>query len=721
MPDLLTEKWSIANPPPEGDEGVGKFFLGLFEAARAAKEAQNQPERVRMNYQLNRGAHWQSQQSQHKKYQVTFNLQAFYREKNVISMCSRDPKAEVKVVNEIPLKSLPADGQEDGAIRDNLVMNTKLESLWAEAKLKRIHRRAIHLAETYGTQVSRFVPMLQPTKIDGEILYRCLAPVIDPGDPSAHFPAPGNYGQPCEGAYHIVATIWPVATAKRFYRRTLPDGKVVEPNIQGNEDLARDTLALDRQSMTPAVRTSILDGDGFSSDYVGSKNRSQGISESDGGKVLILECWIRDATQETIQVAVTEPVRDETGAEMMDEAGKTLMQPAMRSVVAPDGSQTMEPVTQPEQRDKYPGRVRMVTITADGEHVLRDLPNPNVNSELSREFTQNTFLFDKFPFYKSVSYFDEQSFWGYSLAEQIGPLNLKIDELVSKLVSGAMMQIHPILVLPKDTGLSAKSIKIKPNMIIQPAYSGMTKGIYFIEHPGMGQDAKWLLQFLLQQSDQLASHQEVDRGESPGGVIAASAITALQEQSRTMRENKIAESDAYIEWIGQCMISYLQNFHWEEETIIVQDKPVKFCGQDHIRYKYRYDVVKGSTFIQSDSQKRQDSIEEYKLGAIDTLQLLRDLGRSDAEEIFARMYGEPLAKAIEAMLNAKVITPQDAALIRGKLQAIMAGQVPEHSGMEAPLPGLQASAAGGAQPALPPQQAQATQAGQAPNQTGGSA
>lgn len=673
MVDLLTQKWSIANPPPEGDDGVGKFVLELFEASRADKETRGEPDRLRTNYQLFRGAHWQSQQERHKRFQVTLPLMGFYREKNVISMCSRDPKAEVKVINEIPRESPPTDGQEPkgAAIRDNLVMNTKLESLWSEANLKRIHRRAIHLSETYGTQVSRFVPMLKPVRIDDNtIVYRCLPPVIDPGDPSAHFPAPGNYGQPNEGVYHIVATIWPVATARKFYGND---------NIQGNEDLARETLALDRQTMTPKIRTSVGDAGGFSSDYVGSRNKSLGTSESDDGKVLILECWIRDATQDTIQV--------DGGTE---------------EVVGEDGALISVPVTKNVTRDKYPGRIRMVTITADGKYVLRDQPNPNVNSELPRELTQNTYLFDKFPFYKSVSCFDEQSFWGYSLADQIGALNLKIDELVSKLVASAMMQTHPIMVVGKDTGIATKDIKIKPNAILRPAYSNAAKSIYFVEHPGMGNDAKWLLQFLLRMSDQMASNQEVDRGETPGGVIAASAITALQEQNRTMRENKIAESDSYIEWIGQCMISYLQNFHSEldEETIYVQDEPIKFCGQKHIGYKYQYNVAKGSTFIQSDSQRMADAIKLLEAGAIRTIDLLRAIHWPNAEEIYAAMSGDPINAAIQALLDAKIITSQDAALIQGKLAALKGGQVPDHSGMEAPLPGLQANAAGG-KPALP--------------------
>ena len=671
MPEnLATNPWSIAVIPPRDSPDVGKFFWELFLDSRTDKEDRHLPERWRDNYKLCRGKHWRSNKPEHQRYQLTVNLMSYYREKNVISLCSRNPVAEVKTINgvSVPAELEENDDQSSGkSLTNDMIMNCKVQSWWSETDLQTTLRRAVHINETYGTMFERFVPMLQKIGIDGgQSIYRCLPPVFEPGDPFGHFTPPGNFGQPSDGSYHVVASIWDVAAAKAFYGND---------NIKPEEELAKELLALDRKNDTPPVRNTIADSGGFDNDW-GPSGRG---TERAGGKYrpekcLVLECWIKDR-----KTGPHKEMFEETNA-----LGESIL--VEREVDGP----------------LYPGNIRMVAITNHGDLVLRDLANPNVNMALPRSQTKNTWLFNTFPFHKMVSYLDEQSPYGFALCEQIGPINLRIDEILAKLVQGIMFQANPILVLPKGSGIDAKQITTRPGDIIQPPPGSQPGSIYYLEHPGIGNDGKWLLNALMGLCDQLASHQEVDRGEVPGGVIAASAIEALQEQNRTMRENKIHETDSLVAWRGKCMISYLQNFHWEKETLLVQDVPVPFVGMDHAGCQYQYTVQKGSTYIQSASQKFKDSIELFKSGAIDTLQLLRDAGRADADEIFARMYGAPLSAAIQSMLDAHVITPQDAALIRGKLEAIKAGQTPEHSGMEAPLPGLQANAAGGAQPKLMP-------------------
>jgi hypothetical protein len=668
--DAFGPRWSIANPPPAGDRGVGDFAFELWQAARADKEDRQIPDRHREDYRLFRGDHWRSKLPEHRKHQLTVNLLGYYREKNVISLCSRDPKAEVKVIGGRP-KNLPAETG-DKTFTCNQVMNTKLEGVYSEIGINKILRRAVHTSETYGCQISRFIPMLRPIKVDGAKYHRCLPPVIEPNDPFGHFYAPGNYGQPSDGSHHIVGTIWDVDVAKKFY--LLPDG--TEPDIQADTEDALDIGADDRRSMTPPVREGQSSGAGFPSDWVASqKHNPNGDSITTGGKCLILECWMKDRTEGKHKEFFEEMVETEEGKK------PRLVE---REVDGPI----------------YPGFIRMITICASNKLVLRDTANPSINHGLPRAKTSRTFLYDKFPLYTSLSYKDEYSPWGFSLAEQIGPINLKIDELLSKILKGVLLQINPIMVVSKAAGIDVRKIKSGTNTILE--LPGMLTGreAYYVEHPGLSSDGKWLLTFLLQLSDQLASHQEVDRGQAPSGVIAASAITALQEQNRTMRENKISEVDQYVQWIGMCLIAYLQNFHWESEDLIVQDDVVKFRGWDHMDYRYDYTVRKGSTYIQSDSQKLLDAIELFKLGSIDTLALNKRAGLEDAEEIYARMYGAPMAAAIQSLLDSKIITAQDAALLRGKLEATKAGQVPQNSGMEAPMPGLQATVAGGEQPQM---------------------
>lgn len=689
MENAATKKYSISNPPPPGDKEVGQFVWELFSESRADKEDREYPERWRKNYALYRGQHWTSGKVEHQKFQITVNLMLNDRERTVTNLCARDPKVEVKVIGGLPGMV--------GPVEMNRLMNIKLEAIGSEINLRKLTKRAVHVSETYGTEFDRFVSMQQPVNLPGGgMVYRCLNPVFEQNDPFSHFMSPDNFGQPSDGPYHIVATIWDVETARRFYPR--PDG-TPNDDLVAEEEFAKELLGGDRRGMTPKAKTRVSSGAGFDSNYLPSlKQHSTNKTSFSSGRCLILECWIKDFTEETIEVIDEEsepetvPVIDPaTGYPVMDEMGQVVTE--------------QRPRTLPLKQLKYPGGIRMITVGNRGKVVLKDVPNPNVNPALPRELTKNTFLYDKFPFYKMVSCHDEQSPYGFSLAEQVGPINLKIDELVSTIYMNARLQANPIMYVSKDTGIASADIKNSPNTVLRPAYAASVNGIGYVTPPPTGSDLKWTLEMLLRLRDQLAAFQEVDRGEAPTGVIAAASIQLLQEANRSLRENKISEVDDLVAWRGACMISNLQNFGWETETLVVDNQPVAFTGTDHASYRYQFVVQHGSSYIQSDSQVFKDALELYKLGAIDTEELLTKANWADRRAVIARMNPDSMNAAINKLLDLGAITPQDATIIQGKIAAIQMNQVPDASGAEAPLPGLQGEAAGKPnqmQAALPP-------------------
>jgi hypothetical protein len=184
------------------------------------------------------------------------------------------------------------------------------------------------------------------------------------------------------------------------------------------------------------------------------------------GRALVVEIWIRDYSQEPMMQIVAAPV--------LDEAGQPVLDP-----------ETGEPQTAPQTvtmgyQDKYPGNIRVITLTNHGRLVLDDKPNPNVNPALPREISCKTFLWDTFPFFKANSYEDTTSPWGFASAEQVGDVNIEIDKIVTRILNYISRVTNPPLIIPKDTGITKEMITNQAGLILRPVSTVAAAGIRYL-------------------------------------------------------------------------------------------------------------------------------------------------------------------------------------------------------------------------------------------------
>jgi hypothetical protein len=100
-------------------------------------------------------------------------------------------------------------------------------------------------------------------------------------------------------------------------------------------------------------------------------------------------------------------------------------------------------------------------------------------------------------------------------------------------------------------------------------------------------------------------------------------------------------------------ISMAQNFYNEDRYISYDDEngvkvARKIRGSDMI-VPCRLNVVSGSTLPTSQVQKREETSELFKAGAVDRPYLLRELGVSGRKEILARMDAGPVGQVMTAL------------------------------------------------------------------------
>lgn len=304
----------------------------------------------------------------------------------------------------------------------------------------------------------------------------------------------------------------------------------------------------------------------------------------------------------------------------------------------------------------YPGGIRLVVLAKGGSGgytVLFDGKNPNVNLELSVEDVKRTFGFANFPFYCSRSYLDDHSFWGFAQAETAGDIALAIDEVWRMLIKYLKLSLLPPIIIPKDTGLDKSKFAYIERLVLQPNSGQTADGIRFLQIPA---PPSWLFQvldLLLMFFGRVGQIEDVDRGDAPTGIVAASAIQMLQERAAVLVRAKIRAIDSIVRNRGRWLISFKQNFGVEPEWITIAGTPVQFRGIDFLAENFIYKVESGSTIIKTEAEEREMATQLFQLGAIDQRALLESVKFRGYREVLERMAdGDILDKAAEIFVQA---------------------------------------------------------------------
>jgi hypothetical protein len=437
-------------------------------------------------------------------------------------------------------------------------------------------------------------------------------------DPFAYLPAPGNWRNLNDAPYHIHIYTMPTCVAEeQFGVKDISDDQEI-----------RQVLGEDREESALAVPTHTVGASEsiapVAAGHVPTEPKPRD-SYYKGDRCLIAEIWIRDFTKikKTRQIESFDP---ETGEPVVME--------------------------QVEEVPKYPGNIRVVSITNSGRIVLDDIPNPNINWVLPADIVSKTYLYSRFPFYKANSYEDTASLWGFSMAEMVADINLAIDDLWSMIMSYLKMTLHPPLILPKDCNVPLSKIRYVPRLVIQPASSNTANAIRWLNMPN---PPSWLFQALdtlLAFFDRISQVEDADRGQAPGQVIAASAISMLQERGAVLVRAKIRAVDRLVRERGRCFISFFQNFSAEPEVVVVGDERYEVSGLQLSQYAFDYLVESGSTVAKTEAQEQQQAIDLFGAGAIDRRALLEKLKFDKWKEVIERMGETQLDEALNILIQA---------------------------------------------------------------------
>ncbi len=491
------------------------------------------------------------------------------------------------------------DGFEDGA---DILMTNVIKNWWNESEQQVNLMDSVYNMEIYGTTVEKGVFDVERLEPDTVVL-----------DPFSFFPAPGVWETLEDAPYLCHAYPLDVEQVEALY------------DVEGvNASDSYSLLGKEREEMRPVPSAAGIHGSNFPGNYASeTRHTPDDVTDISEGKALVIEIWVRDPAKEEIEV------------------------------MGPDG----EPIV--IERDKYPGKIRVVTITNNGDLVLDDKPNPNVNHAIDRSLAENTYLCNHYPFALATSYRDTTCTWGFSMYEQTADILKVFNELLARLTAYANLSLLPPLILPKDCGVTRAHVNNKPGLILFPSTTAASQGIRYLQVPNPPGFLFNLIQAYKDFFDLVSQIEDVDRGRPPSQVTAASAILALQERSAVMMRQKIRSIDKLVRMRGRWAVSFYQNFGVDKQTVDVDGTPVEFMGISLIHRKFKFLVESGSTVGKTTLQKQEQAVQLYKLGAIDREALLETLNFPGWKQIVERLGEKGLEAALQILIQAGL--PEEAA------------------------------------------------------------
>jgi len=606
---METNNWTLANLPPKGHADAGYFAWQLFEIARLEKLRLGKPEDFLANFALYKG---RKSGTSPKTYTgpLLVNLYFANIERTVSNITARVPTGEV----------VDLDGIGDKA---ETIMSLQLKKWWKDTDQQKKTKASARSMEIYGVTVEK--PVRNPKTNQPDILV---------SDPFSFFPAPGNWDDISKDAPYISFAYL------NFKTKIEEDFDITMVAVDDGYEL----LGLQREEM----KLNHPHGSHRMANYstpmtVAASSGTTGYMSMDKktDKGLIIEVWVKDSSTEMVELG--EQSLDDMGYPLLDE-------------------DSGEPISTKIEQPVYPDGIRKITITRTedpairgGWIVLDDSPNPNVNFQhlAFGDEVRFTYPWGRLPVYTSNSYRDGLSIWGFAASEQVGDLIRKIHLIISKLVAYTLNVMTPPLIVQQHCGITKEMIESELNksgrLVLMP--STPNAKIEFMQIPGLPATFFQVLNLIVGFFDRIYQIEDADRGVGPKGVVAASAIIALQERNQVLMQTKTSSIDYLAEQRSRWAIGLWQNWGTELDSVMVTGEKVEFRLVDYVGRKFNFVVESGSTTPRTSLQLEGMAKWLYESKAIGQKGLLETLNWPNYKEEIERTAESQLDQALQILID----------------------------------------------------------------------
>jgi hypothetical protein len=585
--------------PPEGDDSVGLTVFRILEKVMRDKQMLGLPARWTRNAELVKNKFWKSSSAQVPL--TSANLLYVHVRQVVNQLTDNNPTFNIT--------PLGMTENEQNETFDKLQKTA--DFWWRDQEQQEIFRKSVWNGETTGTPLEKVVFNPDLNMGIGEVETR-------PVDPF-HF---GIYPVDCTDIQRAEVVLhFPVYSVREIKRKWGEKAKDVMPDKS-----LLDELGSDRREIISGTQDANKGYYGSIGGVVKSLINKAGESEDKEERVVVVEAYIRDRSAIT-EERVVEQATDSNG-NISIKKEKT-------------------------SRPKYKGEIRRVICCNLGKVVLEDSDNPSINPALPDELTRKTYLYDKFPFLSGQSVENPFSLWGDDDFMQLVPLLTEVNKTLSQLTYFKDKAVRSKLINPQDSGVRNNEFTNTVG-IIQPSNMQTAQGIRWMEGPKMEMDLVQYLDIYKGLFFLVSGAFEISQAEFPGqDVVAYKAIAALLENAAKRNAHKEATYTKIARERGRMFLSHAMNWYTEERFITVDDGdgkevPMAIRGTDMI-VPAKLTVVSGSTMPVSQVQRREEARELFKIGAMDSKEVLKAHDWPNADDVVQRMQAGPLGEAFEKL------------------------------------------------------------------------
>jgi hypothetical protein len=591
--------------PPEGDPEVGKRVFEILHEVIEDKNAQGLPEKYCRHHELVRNKHFKSTVEVPT---VSVNLCHVHVQRTCNMLTDNDPTFEVTQLIDAD-DGAPANDQEDQAFE---LLQKAASFWWVDQEQQDIFDSNVRNGETYGIAIAKVIFNTEECPL-GEVETCIVDPFHFGWYPTKAIRNPRDI-QKAAAVLHF----YPMAV--RDLKRKYPDhADEIKPDSDIIEELKDERRDFEGTSSKKAPKNIITTLAGIARNLFNWKS-AQEINEEEA---LVCEIWCKDYT------SATEDKKNAKDEKEKDEPGKVKY-----------------------TKSKYRGNIRKV-VAINGDLVLEDVSNPNVNDDLDDKKAQMTYLFDKYPFTAANSIKDSVNAWGSSDLEQLEWLNFETNKSLSQLILEKDTAIRKKIVNPLTSGVDNDAFTNYVS-VINPVNAEEANAIHWLTVPQGDSDIVASVTLFKDLYFLVAGTFEADQkssgGNNAGDVIAYKALAIIQERNQTMMRGKTRSYGRLCRDIGRMFISMAQNFYTEERYISYEDEngikvAKKIKGSDLI-IPCRLTVVSGSTLPTSNVQKREEAMHLYEKGVVDRPYTLKELGVNGRKEIIERMNAGPVGQVM---------------------------------------------------------------------------
>jgi hypothetical protein len=158
-----------------------------------------------------------------------------------------------------------------------------------------------------------------------------------------------------------------------------------------------------------------------------------------------------------------------------------------------------------------------------------------------------------------------------------------------------------------------------------------------------------------------------------------------------MLKGKISNYGKMVRERGRMFLSHVMNFYTEDRWIPVDEdgmESLKAINGRKLIVPSKLTVVSGSMMLKSKVAQREEALELYNKGAIDSEELLKKIDWSDWKQVVKRMQAGPFGELFEKLSGMMDMKEFETSVDKGEIPSFMAmiqamsGETPAENPME---------------------------------------